>query len=218
PSPASNVNFCPSAWGMTRISENRIAASKPNRRTGCNVTSPASTGLKHRSRNDPAFARTSRYSGRYRPACRMSQIGTCAALLLASTSSRPGYACTRVISDCILLNRIFKTCLTFLIGGGLDSRIDLRVLSAGCPHRLWRLKRRQASRVMKTISWNCNGLLEPTRARFGLRAYLSTPQEQAGFRRRGAVAMWKQEQCRAAPSLAVGFKTCLCPSSSTEVQ
>ena len=51
---------------------------------------------------------------------------------------------------------------------------------------------------MKTISWNCNGLLEQTRVHFGLRAYISTAQEQAGFRWCGAVAMWKQEQCRAA--------------------
>src|SRR6266851_5431804 len=113
PSPASNVNFCPSAWGTTRISENRIAASKPNRRTGCSVTSASSTGLKHKSRNDPAFARTSRYSGRYRPACRMSQIGVCATLLLASTSNIPQYACERLIFDCVLFNRILRLVLLF---------------------------------------------------------------------------------------------------------
>jgi hypothetical protein len=59
---------------------------------------------------------------------------------------------------------------------------------------------------MKTISWNCNGLLEPTRVRFGLRAYLSTAQEQAGFRWCGAVAMWKQEQCRAARLLPLASR------------
>jgi hypothetical protein len=50
---------------------------------------------------------------------------------------------------------------------------------------------------MKTISWNCNGLLELTTVSFGLRAYISTAQEQAGFEVAGAVAMWKREQCRA---------------------
>src|SRR6266849_1720942 len=113
PSPASNVSFCPRAWGTTRISENRIAASKPNRRTGWSVTSAASAGLKHKSRNDPALARTSRYSGRYRPACRMSQIGVSAALLLASTSNIPEYACERIIFDCVLFNRILRLVLLF---------------------------------------------------------------------------------------------------------
>ena len=37
PSPATNVTFLPSACGTTRISENRIAASKPNRLIGCSV-------------------------------------------------------------------------------------------------------------------------------------------------------------------------------------
>ena len=50
PSPAAKLTVCPSACGMTRMSENRIAASKPNRRIGCNVTSAASSGVKHRSR------------------------------------------------------------------------------------------------------------------------------------------------------------------------
>jgi hypothetical protein len=36
--------------GTTRISENKIAASKPKRRIGCKVTSAASLGLKQRSR------------------------------------------------------------------------------------------------------------------------------------------------------------------------
>ena len=44
PSPAANLTCCPSACGITRISENRIAASNPKRRTGCSVTSAASSG------------------------------------------------------------------------------------------------------------------------------------------------------------------------------
>jgi hypothetical protein len=64
PSPSSNVTFMPSASGITRISENRIAASKPNRRIGCSVTSAANFGVRHIVQNDPALARSSRYSGR----------------------------------------------------------------------------------------------------------------------------------------------------------
>ena len=75
PSPATNATLRPSACGITRISENRIAASKPKRRIGCKVTSAASSGEKQRSRNPPAFSRTARYSGRYRPACRIIQTG-----------------------------------------------------------------------------------------------------------------------------------------------
>jgi hypothetical protein len=71
---------------------------------------------------------------------------------------------------------------------------------------------------MKTISWNCNGLLEQTRVHFGLRAYISAAQEQAGFESREAVAMWKEEQHPGGLALAVGLKTWLCPWQSTEVQ
>ena len=51
-----------------------MAASKPNRRIGCRVTSAASAGVLHSSRND-TFLRTSRYSGRYRPAWRIIHSG-----------------------------------------------------------------------------------------------------------------------------------------------
>src|ERR1700761_3668742 len=75
PSPASKRTERPSACGTTRMSENRIAASKPKRRTGCSVTSAANSGVKHSLRKPPALARTSRYSGKYRPACRIIQTG-----------------------------------------------------------------------------------------------------------------------------------------------
>ena len=42
--PSENVSLRPSACGTTRMSENRIAASKPKRRIGCMVTSVASSG------------------------------------------------------------------------------------------------------------------------------------------------------------------------------
>ena len=54
----------PSACGITRMSENRIAASKPKRRIGCSVTSAASFGVKHRSSMPPTVLRTAMYSGR----------------------------------------------------------------------------------------------------------------------------------------------------------
>ena len=43
--PISKATRWPSASGMTRMSENRIAASKPNRRIGCSVASTASAGV-----------------------------------------------------------------------------------------------------------------------------------------------------------------------------
>src|SRR5580698_5123070 len=60
---------------MTRISEKMTAASKLKRRIGCSVISAAYSGVKQRSRKPPALARSSRYSGKYRPACRIIQIG-----------------------------------------------------------------------------------------------------------------------------------------------
>ena len=43
PSPARNCRSCPSACGTIRISENRIAPSKPNRRSGWSVISAAAS-------------------------------------------------------------------------------------------------------------------------------------------------------------------------------
>jgi hypothetical protein len=56
------------------ISEKTMAASKPKRRSGCRVTSQASSGVRHRVKKS-TFSRTARYSGRYRPACRMIHTG-----------------------------------------------------------------------------------------------------------------------------------------------
>ncbi len=221
PSPASNVNFCPSAWGTTRISENRIAASKPNRRTGCSVTSAASRGLKHKSRNDPAFARISRYSGRYRPACRMSQIGACAPLLLASTSSMPEYPCGRVIFDCVLFQsnlKNLKTCLAFF-----DWRwIGLTNRSSGSVRRL--STSTLAFEALSGIARYEDNILElqwvirADQSPFWLtRIYFN----RARTGRVQVVRSCGYVETRAVPggaSLAVSPKTWLCPSSSTEVQ
>jgi hypothetical protein len=57
------------------MSEKTMAASNPNRLIGWSVTSAASSGLRQRSRNDPTLVLISRYSGKYRPACRINQTG-----------------------------------------------------------------------------------------------------------------------------------------------
>ena len=51
-----------------------IAASTPSRCAAVTVTSAASEGVLHSSRK-PTFERSSRYSGMYRPAWRINQIG-----------------------------------------------------------------------------------------------------------------------------------------------
>ena len=56
------------------MSANRIAASTPSRSAAVTVTSVARPGSLQSSRNE-TLARTSRYSGMYRPACRISQTG-----------------------------------------------------------------------------------------------------------------------------------------------
>jgi hypothetical protein len=62
--PASgNATSIPIAGSVIRMSENRIAASNPNSSIGWSVTSQASSGLRHRSRNE-ARACTARYAGR----------------------------------------------------------------------------------------------------------------------------------------------------------
>jgi hypothetical protein len=56
------------------MSLKNTAASTPCRRTGCIVISLASSGLRHASSIVPV-ARSARYSGSERPACRMNQTG-----------------------------------------------------------------------------------------------------------------------------------------------
>ena len=68
PKPSSNPTSTPSAIGTTRISEKMTAASKLKRRIGCSVISAANSGFMHIARKEPAFSRSARYSGRYRPA------------------------------------------------------------------------------------------------------------------------------------------------------
>ena len=64
----------PAPRSGTTMSENRIAASTPCRRTGCRVISQISSGSKQASIM-VFLARRARYSGSERPACRMNQTG-----------------------------------------------------------------------------------------------------------------------------------------------
>jgi hypothetical protein len=64
PSPSTKYSPRPIASGMVRMSENRIAASRSNRRSGCRVISQAISGFLAMARKLPALARVSRYSGR----------------------------------------------------------------------------------------------------------------------------------------------------------
>src|SRR5471030_1647395 len=57
------------------MSEKRIAASSGKRSSGCRVTSVAYAGLLASARKLPARFRVALYSGRYRPAWRISQTG-----------------------------------------------------------------------------------------------------------------------------------------------
>ncbi|GAB55878.1 hypothetical protein GPUN_1762 [Glaciecola punicea ACAM 611] len=75
PSPASKYKPKPIASGIVRISEKRIAASSLNRRSGCNVTSHANSGLVHTAIKSPASLRTALYSGKYLPAWRIIHTG-----------------------------------------------------------------------------------------------------------------------------------------------
>ena len=59
------------------MSLKKIAASTPCRRTGCSVISLASSGVRQAS-SMLVPARSARYSGSERPACRMNHTGTCA--------------------------------------------------------------------------------------------------------------------------------------------
>ncbi len=71
-----------------------MAASSGYRFNGCIVTSQAASGFLHKSIKLPASERVFRYSGRYLPACLISQIGVysvgCRRNALKKTSFRTG--------------------------------------------------------------------------------------------------------------------------------
>ena len=72
--PGARSISSPMAVSGTTMSEKRMAASTPSRRTGCIVTSAASSGVRMTS-NIPCFSRMARYSGSDRPAWRMNHTG-----------------------------------------------------------------------------------------------------------------------------------------------
>jgi hypothetical protein len=74
PWPDTIFTVKPIASGTTMMSQKRIAASRGKRSTGWIVTSAASFGVSTTSKKS-CSARISRYSGRYRPACRIIQTG-----------------------------------------------------------------------------------------------------------------------------------------------
>ncbi len=81
PSPRTKSNGIPIGSSGSSKSENKIAASTSMRRTGCIVTVVASSGDRQMSSSERRL-RISRYSGMYRPACRMNHTG------VRSTGSR----------------------------------------------------------------------------------------------------------------------------------
>ena len=75
PTSGTMSSSIPDARSGTTMSENRMAASTPWRRTGCRVISVISSASKHAC--IMVFcARSARYSGSERPACRMNHTGT----------------------------------------------------------------------------------------------------------------------------------------------
>ena len=62
PSPVMKCTFRFNAHGTIKISEKIIAASKPKRLIGCNVTSLALSGVKQKEIKSGVVALTSRYS------------------------------------------------------------------------------------------------------------------------------------------------------------
>ena len=74
PSPRENSSPTPRGSTRSRMSAKRIAASTPSFSTGSTVTSAATSGVRQSSRK-PSRSRIARYSGRKRPAWRMSHTG-----------------------------------------------------------------------------------------------------------------------------------------------
>ncbi len=97
PVPGTMSTPMPAATSGTTMSEKRMAASTPWRRTGCIVISQTRSGVKQ------AFSigmpsRTLRYSGSERPAWRMNQTGGWAGVPPAAATSRGAVAVRAVVS------------------------------------------------------------------------------------------------------------------------
>ncbi|PQM47259.1 hypothetical protein C1Y40_02559 [Mycobacterium talmoniae] len=74
PTSGTMSSSTPASRSGTTMSENRIAASTSWRRTGCRVISATSSASKQAA-SMLCWARSARYSGSERPACRMNQTG-----------------------------------------------------------------------------------------------------------------------------------------------
>jgi hypothetical protein len=70
----SMTTSTPASRSGTTMSEKKMPASTSWRRTGCSVSSEASSGVRHAS-SIAVPARAARYSGSDRPACRMNHTG-----------------------------------------------------------------------------------------------------------------------------------------------
>ncbi len=76
------------------MSEKKIAASTPWRRTGCSVISVTRSGRRHDS-SIPTPSRSVRYSGSDRPAWRMNHTGVCGTSCLRAARTRADAAVAR---------------------------------------------------------------------------------------------------------------------------
>ena len=76
PTPGLMSRSTPTALRGSTMSEKKMAASTPYRRTGCRVISTTRSGVMQDS-SMPTPWRRARYSGSERPACRMNHTGVC---------------------------------------------------------------------------------------------------------------------------------------------
>ena len=76
PTPGLMSRSTPTALSGSTMSEKKMAASTPYRRTGCRVISTTMSGSMQAS-SIAVPSRRARYSGSERPACRMYQTGVC---------------------------------------------------------------------------------------------------------------------------------------------
>ena len=89
PVPGMYSSSAPMLSRGSKMSEKIMPASNGYRRSGCRVTSVASSGVWHIVRNE-CWLRSARYSGRYRPACRMNHTGGRSRVSLRSARTMRG--------------------------------------------------------------------------------------------------------------------------------
>jgi hypothetical protein len=102
PVPGTMSRSTPTALSGTTMSEKKIAASTPYRRTGCIVISTTRSVRKHDS-SIGTPSRMARYSGNERPAWRMNQTGTWSA-------GSPRHARRKGLSARVTVSIVSGTC------------------------------------------------------------------------------------------------------------